>query len=183
MAWKLTFKYEFCYYEWMTERLVLVDENDQPIGVGDRKEAWAKGYHTRNIRVVLRDEKGRILSQKRSTKKDLFPGMWTVAAGGHVDEGETWEVAAVRETKEEIGVSPELKFVGGFNFSSDEGAKKVRQIIRVYEGIISSSTQFKLEEAEVDEAAWYGLDELKSLMQEKPDSFTPSFKEVIVKFY
>lgn len=167
----------------MTERLVLVDENDQPIGVGDRKEAWAKGYYTRNIRVMLKDENGRILSQKRSIKKDLFPGMWTVAAGGHVDEGETWETAAVRETAEEIGVSPELKLVGSFNFKSDEGSKKVRQIIRVYEGIMDSTTQFDLEEEEVDEIAWYELAELKALMQEKPNEFTPSFHETIARFY
>lgn len=167
----------------MTERLVLVDENDQPIGVGDRKEAWANGYYTRNIRVMLRDEDGLILSQKRSMKKDLFPGMWTVAAGGHVDEGETWETAAARETKEEIGVSPELKLVGDFVFKSDEGSKKVRQIIRVYEGTIGSSTQFDLEENEVDEIAWYEPGVLKTMMQETPDKFTPSFREAIVKFY
>lgn len=167
----------------MTERLVLVDENDQPIGVGDRKEAWAKGYYTRNIRVMLRDENGLILSQKRSMKKDLFPGMWTVAAGGHVDEGETWETAAARETTEEIGITPDLRLVGSFNFKSDEGAKKVRQVIRVYEGIINSSTQFNLEEEEVDGVAWYDLAELKTLMQEKADDFTPSFRETIARFY
>lgn len=172
-----------CYYKYMTERLVLVDENDQPIGVGDRKEAWANGYYTRNIRVMLKDENGRVLSQKRSMKKDLFPGMWTFAAGGHVDEGETWEMAAARETEEEIGVSPELKFMGGFTFKRDEGNKKVRQIIRIYEGAIDGSAQFDLGEDEVDEVAWYELNELKSMMQEIPDKFTPSFKEVITKFY
>lgn len=167
----------------MAERLVLVDENDHPIGVGDRKEAWAKGYYTRNIRVMLRDESGRVLSQKRSMEKDLFPGMWTVAAGGHVDEGETWEIAAARETAEEIGVSPDLKLAGSFNFKSDEGTKKVRQVIRVYEGTVNSATQFNLQEDEVEEVAWYELAKLKTLMQEKPSDFTPSFRETIARFY
>jgi isopentenyl-diphosphate delta-isomerase len=100
----------------MTERLTLVDENDQVIGVGDRKEAWVHGYYTRCIRVVLRDQNGRFLSQKRSMKKDTFPGMWTVAASGHVDEGETWDEAAYRETKEEIGVATDLKLMRDFCF-------------------------------------------------------------------
>jgi len=43
----------------MTEKLTFVDENDQPIGVGNRKEAWAKGYYTRNICVVIHDQNGR----------------------------------------------------------------------------------------------------------------------------
>lgn len=167
----------------MTERLTLVDENDQPIAVGDRKEAWAKGYYTRNIRIVLRDENGRVLSQKRSIKKDLYPGMWTVAAGGHVDEGETWDEAAQREMKEEIGVSTSLRRIGDFSFKNDEGNKKVRQIIRVYEGVIDGSAQFTLEEDEVEATEWYGLDELKVSMQQTPDTFTPSFREVIERFY
>jgi isopentenyl-diphosphate delta-isomerase len=167
----------------MTERLVLVDENDQPIGVGDRKVAWAKGYYTRNVRIVLRDEMGRFLSQKRSMKKAIYAGMWTVAASGHVDEGETWETAALRETKEEIGISVDLKFVGDFVFKNDEGDKKVRQIIRVYEGTIDSATEFNLEEDEVEAMKWYELDELKSSMQQAPTEFTPSFIETMSKFY
>ncbi|HMI09452.1 MAG TPA: NUDIX domain-containing protein [Candidatus Saccharimonadales bacterium] len=167
----------------MTERLTLVDENDQLIRVGDRKEAWANGYYTRNIRVVLRDQNGRFLSQKRSMKKDTFAGMWTVAASGHVDEGETWVEAALRETREEIGISASLKLVGDFIFKNDEGDKKIRQIIHVYEGIIDGSTQFDLEEDEVEDIKWYELDELKSLMQEIPDKFTPSFRETISRFY
>jgi isopentenyl-diphosphate delta-isomerase len=173
----------FCYHYYMTERLTLVDENDQPIGVGDRKEAWEKGYYTRNVRIVLKDQNGRFLSQKRSIKKATYAGMWTVAASGHVDEGETWDVAARRETEEEIGVSPDLKLIGDFAFQNDEGDKKIRQIIHVYEGVIDGSTQFDLEEDEVEDTKWYELDELKSLMQETPDEFTPSFIETISRFY
>lgn len=167
----------------MTERLTFVDENDQPIGVGDRKEAWSKGYYTRNVRVVIRDQNGRFLSQKRSIKKDSYPGMWTVAASGHVDEGETWDIAAKRETQEEIGVSADLKLVGDFIFKDDVGDKKVRQIVHVYEGIIDHSTKFHLEDDEVEDIKWYELDELKRLIQQTPEQFTPSFRETINRFY
>lgn len=167
----------------MTERITFVDENDQPIGAGSRKEAWNKGYFTRNVRIVLRDQNGRFLSQKRSIKKDSYPGMWTVAASGHVDEGEQWDIAARRETKEEIGVSPEMKFVGSLLFKDDKGEKKVRQLVRIYEGTIDSSTQFKLEEDEVDEMRWYTYDELTRLMSQQPKQFTPSFHEIVDRFY
>ncbi|MDB5162334.1 MAG: idi [Candidatus Saccharibacteria bacterium] len=167
----------------MSEKLIFVDERDQPIGAGPREEAWEQGYFTRNIRVVLRDENGRFLSQKRSANKSSYPSMWTVAASGHVDDGESWEVAAQRETHEEIGASADMSFVGGFVFKVDEGQKKIRQVIHVYEGTINSSTPLKLQEDEVDELKWYDLDELTLLVKHSPELFTPSFHEIIEKYY
>jgi 16S rRNA (adenine1518-N6/adenine1519-N6)-dimethyltransferase len=167
----------------MAKRVIFVDENDQPIGAGDREEAWTKGYYTRNIRVVLKDQNGRFLSQKRSAKKSTYPGMWTVAASGHVDAGETWDEAAHRETNEEIGISIDLKLVGDFVFKDDTGDKKVRQMVRVYEGVIDGLTKFHLEEDEVEDIKWYEVDELKSLIEQMPEQFTPSLRETIKRFY
>lgn len=167
----------------MTERVIFVDENDNIVGAGPREEAWEKGYYTRNIRLVIRDENGRVLSQKRSADKKLYPGMWTVAAGGHVDEGETWETAAQRETKEEIGIDIEVSLVGEFVFKDDTEGKKVRQILRVYEGVTSSAAQFTVDTSEVEKVEWYELDTLKSQMVATPQKFTPSFREVIERFY
>jgi len=109
--------------------------------------------------------------------------MWTVAASGHVDEGETWDTAAYRETQEEIGISTDLKHVGNCIFKDDVDDKKIRRIIHVYEGIIDSSAQFTLQEAEVDDTKWYTLADLKSLIQQHPEQFTPVFREIIDRFY
>jgi isopentenyl-diphosphate delta-isomerase len=109
--------------------------------------------------------------------------MWTVAASGHVDDGEEWDIAAARETVEEIGVAVDVKEVGRFNFADDSDGKKVRQVLRVYEGTIESSTEFVLEPTEVDEIKWYELDELKAQMNHHPEQFTPSFIETINRFY
>lgn len=167
----------------MTERVIFVDKNDQPIGAGDRKEAWAKGYYTRNICVVLRDQNGRFLSQKRNMRVRSYAGMWTVAASGHLDEGETWDEAAHREVKEEIGVSTNLTAIGDFILEDNTENKKIRRIIHVYEGTISDSTQFVLQEDEVEGIEWYELEELKIQMLKTQEKFTPSFRKVIQKFY
>jgi len=167
----------------MTERVIYVDENDQPIGAGTREEAWVNGTYVRLVRVMIRDEKGRILLQHRTKTVKSNPNLWTNSAGGYVDAGESWIDAANREMHEEIGITTDLKIVGDFMYSEDKGDKKIRQFTRCYEGTIDSMTEFKLEEAEVAEVRWYGLDELKSLMKQNPESFTPAFIESINKFY
>jgi isopentenyl-diphosphate delta-isomerase len=167
----------------MTERVIFVDENNQPIGAGTRQEAWAKGIHLRLVRLIIKDENGRILVQHRAGTVKANPNCWTNSASGHVDEDETWDQAVRREMKEEIGISTELNFVGEFLFTDDIGDKKIRQFTRCYEGIIDSSTQFQLQESEVSEVKWYDIDELKNLMQQTPEMFTPAFRENINKFY
>jgi isopentenyl-diphosphate delta-isomerase len=73
----------------------------KPIGGSTRQEAWANGSYYRLVQIVLRDEDGNFLLQKRSSLKALFPNCWTNAASGHVDEGETYEISAPRELVEE----------------------------------------------------------------------------------
>jgi len=167
----------------MTERVIFVDKNDQPIGAGDREEAWASGIYLRIVRLIIKDEKGRILSQHRASTVRANPNCWTNSASGHVDEGEDWDAAAKREMFEEIGISTDLKVVGDFLFSYDVCNKKIRQFTRCYEGTVDSSTKFNLQEEEVAEVKWYELNELKSLMHQNPESFTPAFVESINKFY
>lgn len=88
----------------MDERIIFADENDVQIGVGTREEAWAKGLYVRIVRAILKDEKGRILSQHRSPTKKSYANCWTDSASGHVDEGESYDFAISRELKEEIGL-------------------------------------------------------------------------------
>jgi len=167
----------------MTERVTFVDENDQPFGIGTREEAWDKGFYVRLVRVTIRDENGRILSQHRVSTAKSYPNLWTNSASGHVDEGETYDIAAVRELNEELGISTDLKFTGEFILSEDRDDKKIRQLNHCYEGTVDSSIEFKLQEDEVSEIKWYELEELKSLMQQTPEVFTPGFRETINRFY
>ena len=92
----------FAIIKAMAESIIFVDENDVPVGTGTREEAWAKGIYVRIVRAVFRDENGRILSQRRSPEKKSYPNRWTDSASGHVDEGDTYESAIVRELEEEL---------------------------------------------------------------------------------
>jgi isopentenyl-diphosphate Delta-isomerase len=167
----------------MPEQVIFVNEHDEPIGAGTREEAWAKGIFVRIIRIIIRDENGRILSQHRVDTAKSYPGLWTNSASGHVDAGETWDEAAKRELQEEVGISTELKLVGDFSLSVDTDGKKIRQFNRFYEGVIDSSEKITPQPEEVSEFRWYELRELKQAIHSSPEMFTPGFQESITKFY
>lgn len=167
----------------MSERIIFVNEHDEPIGVGTREEAWAKGIYMRIVRVILRDEHGRFLSQRRSKQKKSYPDRWTDSASGHVDEGDTYDSAVKREMNEEIGVDVPLHPIGKFQSEDITVDKKILEFNAIYEGTISSSTPLALQESEVSDTKWFELDELKQLMQDAPDQFTPGFRETIARFY
>ena len=97
----------------MKEFLDIVDENGQPTGeIIDRETAHAKGVLHRTSHVWLaRRKKGKvqILLQKRAKHKSSFPGCYDISSAGHIPAGNSYEVSALRELEEELGVKAEEK--------------------------------------------------------------------------
>ncbi|MFH1199537.1 MAG: NUDIX domain-containing protein [Candidatus Micrarchaeota archaeon] len=85
-----------------------VDKNDKIIGSVSRRDAHSKHIFHRAVHVWLFDLRGRVFLQQRSATKDTNPLKWGSSMGGHVDRGESYEAAAVRETAEELGLKVEL---------------------------------------------------------------------------
>lgn len=167
----------------MPERIQIVDENDQPIGVSTRQEAWAKGSFYRLVQIVIRDENGNFLLQKRSMKKPLYPGRWTNAASGHVDEGETYEMSAPRELKEEIGIDTPLAFVGKFLVRKKEDGKTINQFNSVFEGKVPQDIKCTLQPEEVSEVKWFSFEDLRESIAKNPNDFTPAMVKAFEEFY
>jgi isopentenyldiphosphate isomerase len=84
--------------------LQLVDEDDNDVGTAPRSQVHSLGWKHRSVHVAVTDGKGRLLLQKRSRFKDTSPGLWDISVGGHLDAGEGYLTAALRECSEEIGV-------------------------------------------------------------------------------
>lgn len=83
---------------------VLVDEEDRVLGEVERAICHGNpAFIHRTAHVVVTDDTGRILLQKRSRNKDMQPGKWDTAVGGHLDPGEDYLDAALREYREELG--------------------------------------------------------------------------------
>ncbi len=86
------------------ECLWVVDEQDNPLGSETREKCHADDLIHRGAIINVVDELGRIYFKKRSSDKDLYPGMWEISDAGHVPYGETYKNAGLRELKEELGL-------------------------------------------------------------------------------
>lgn len=93
------------------ERLDIYDYAGRPTGQTiDRKheEELAQGQHFLIVHVCVFNSKGELLIQQRRKPGDVLDGCWDVTVAGHVHSGETSQVAAMREAKEEMGLHVDL---------------------------------------------------------------------------
>lgn len=91
----------------------LVDEQDRVIGLVRRGDAHRDpSLVHRSVQILVFTSDGRLVLQKRSPVKDLFPGYYCASACGHVASGEDYEPCAVRELREELGIHARLTTLG-----------------------------------------------------------------------
>ena len=82
----------------------VVNERDEPVSRALRQEVHARGLLHRAVHVLVFDQHGRVFLQKRSMLKDTSPGLWDSSCSGHLDAGEDYDSAAIRELGEELGI-------------------------------------------------------------------------------
>jgi len=156
----------------------IVDENDNIIGQATRTECHGNpSLIHRTVHVVVFNSKGEILLQKRSKNKDIQPGKWDTAVGGHLMPGENYETAACRELTEELGVS----YKGKFNFLF---FSKIRNEIESENTKVFSITYdgpFFFNKDEIEEIRFWNSVELKTNIGK--DLFTPSLESELIRLF
>lgn len=167
----------------MSAPIVIVDEDDRPVGQATKQEAWDKGLIHRVVRIMIEDDQGRILLQHRSPTKIPYPNTWDNSAAGHVDAGEDYKTAALRELHEELGLDNlELTEVG--RYRSDEMWKDHHhnRFTMVYKVRAKVEPQ-RLEDGKVDDARWFTLAEIKSMLLHHPEQVSDGIRQVIPRYY
>lgn len=157
-----------------TPNITFVDRDDIVIGHGTKTDALDNGYIHRIARVFIFDEAGNLLIQKRSPTVRL-PNRWDVSVAGHVDQGETYIQAALRECKEEVGVTDlPLTLLGKVYTEENDEPQLKRRFNTLFRAVCAEP--FEVATEEVAEVKWIALDELTLLMGQVPDDFTEGFQ-------
>jgi isopentenyldiphosphate isomerase len=156
-----------------SELVDLVDDDDQVIGTVTRAEMRSKRLLHRAVFIAVVATDGRVLIHRRADTKDVWPGMWDLAAGGVVTAGETYESAARRELGEELGVN-EAKIVhlGDGRFSDNSVTLLGRCFRATHDG------PFRFTDGEITEVEWIDRAELDRLVATRP--FVPDSVALIL---
>lgn len=152
------------------ELLPLVDEAGNVVGSATRGECHdgTKLLHP-VVHLHLFDTAGRLYLQQRPVWKDIQPGKWDTAVGGHVDYGEDVEQALYRELREELGIEAcTPRFLNSYLFESECERELVYVYSTVYDGDVAPSD-------ELDGGRFWQQDELLAAMGK--GVLTPNFEQ------
>lgn len=151
----------------------VVDELDRVVGQARRADVHAGGLRHRAVHVLVQRRDGAVYLQKRSMAKDSNPGRWDSSASGHLDSGETYDEAAVRELDEELGVRvPEITRIGFLEASEETGQEFVHIYTAGHEG------PFTLHPEEISDGRWVRPERIGEWLREHPEDFPPCFHAV-----
>lgn len=154
----------------LKEKFPIVDEEGCVIGSATRGECHngSRLLHP-VVHLHVFNTAGDIYLQKRPEWKEIQPGKWDTAVGGHMDYGETPEEALRREVREELGITdftPE--FIGKYVFDSKRERELVYVNRTIYDGPVRPSTE------ELDGGRFWTMAEIREAMGK--DILTPNFE-------
>ena len=151
----------------------IVDEQDEVIGRDRRLVVHAQHLRHRAIHILLRNSSGRVFLQKRAPTKDKNPDRWDSSCSGHVDSGEDYDQAAVRELGEELGVFwsiEQLTRIRKFPATRETGM----EFVWVYFG--SHEGPFTLNADEISEGRFWNLPEVDAGILNSSQEFSGAFR-------
>ena len=157
------------------EFVILVDENDNPIGTEEKVKCHLpNGKLHRAFTALLFDNEGKLILTRRAKEKMLWPGDWDGTFASHPRESETYVSSGERRMPEELGIEGKLDYLHKFEYHvpyKDVGSEN--EICGTLVGIIDDSTKLKKIEGEIDEIRSVTSKELLEELESNPEKYCP----------
>jgi len=164
------------------EKVILVNEQDQQIGLMPKLEAHEKAILHRAFSVFILNDKKEIMLQQRAHLKYHSPLLWTNTCCSHQREGETNIQAGNRRLFEEMGFNTELEELFHFIYKApfDNGLTE-HELDHVMIGYYNEAPLINYEE--VEDWKWMKIEDIKNNMLLNPEIYTVWFKIIFDEFY
>ena len=149
----------------------IVDENDNVIGQAPRSECHGNPSLIHRVaHVMVFNSAGQLLLQKRAENKDIQPGKWDTSVGGHLDPGEEYRLAAVREMSEELGIeNVPLTHLYNSQIRNDIESENVATYMAIFDAEVFFDPR------EISEVKFWSADEIDQNLGS--GLFTPNFEQ------
>ncbi|NIJ45553.1 isopentenyl-diphosphate delta-isomerase [Wenyingzhuangia heitensis] len=164
------------------EQVIIVNEQDEQIGIMEKIEAHEKALLHRAFSVFVFNDAGELMLQQRAAGKYHSPLLWTNTCCSHQKVGESNVEAGKRRLQEEMGFSTDLKDVCSFIYKApfDNGLTE-HEFDHVLTGTYNKEPNLNPDEAEAYK--WISLEDVKKDMEVHPEIYTAWFLIIFEKFY
>ncbi|HQY12034.1 MAG TPA: isopentenyl-diphosphate Delta-isomerase [Ferruginibacter sp.] len=155
--------------------VILVDEQDQPVGSMEKMEVHQKALLHRAFSIFIFNSRGEMLLHKRADKKYHSAGLWTNACCSHPRPGEDTLAAAEKRLREEMGIVTPLTKAFDFVYRADfDNGLTEYEFDHVFAGTYNG--EIFPDGEEVSDYCFKTIDEIKSSIQSHPQKYTEWFK-------
>ena len=164
------------------EKVILVNEQDEQIGLMPKMEAHEKALLHRAFSVFVFNDKKELMIQQRALGKYHSPGLWTNTCCSHQREGESNIEAGKRRLQEEMGFTTELEDTISFIYKApfDNGLTE-HEYDHILVGQYDGEPNLNPEEA--NDYKWISLEVLQEDMERHPERYTEWFKIIFENYY
>tara|TARA_B100001778_G_scaffold236031_1_gene196821 strand:+ start:213 stop:731 length:519 start_codon:yes stop_codon:yes gene_type:complete len=164
------------------EKVILVDKNDNQVGLMPKLEAHEKGVLHRAFSIFIFNSKYELLLQKRASSKYHSGGLWTNTCCSHPREGEETLDAANRRLDEEMGIKTSLRKVYDFIYKAElDNQLTEHEFDHVFYGVCDNDPILNKDEAE--DFKWVDMETLNNDIIKNEDNYTVWFKIAFEYFY
>ncbi len=164
----------------MTKKeIILVDKNDNQIGVGEKIKVHQEGNLHRSFSIFVFNSQGQMMLQKRAGTKYHSPGLWTNVCCSHPRPNKDIAQEAKKRLEEEMGFPCPLKDIFTFIYKVELGKLFEHEFDHVFVGKFDGLPQ--PDKQEVEDWKWISADELRKDVEEHPEKYAFWFKKIFTK--